>query len=128
MADNVAITAGTGTTVATDEQTINAVAVQVQRVTSEAGTAIANGQVTISSSATTIAAARDTRKHLVIVNRENVAVYIGVATVTSANGLRLDPGDAITLTTKALVQGITAAAYTASPADAVIHYVETYDS
>lgn len=32
MADNVAITAGAGTTVATDELTINAVAVQVQRV------------------------------------------------------------------------------------------------
>lgn len=32
MADNVAITAGSGTTVATDELTINAVAAQVQRV------------------------------------------------------------------------------------------------
>lgn len=32
MADNVAITAGAGTTVATDELTINAVAAQVQRV------------------------------------------------------------------------------------------------
>lgn len=32
MADNVAITAGSGTTIATDEVTINAVAVQAQRV------------------------------------------------------------------------------------------------
>src|SRR4051812_17527107 len=114
MADNVAVTAGSGTTIGTDERTINAVAVQVQRVDEQGSTSLANGQVTISNTAATIAAARDTRKSLLIVNRQTVPIWVGVATVTTANGLRLDPGDAVVLTTTALVQGITAAAYTGS--------------
>jgi hypothetical protein len=126
-ADNVSVTAGSGTTIATDEQTINSTAVQVQRVTSEAGTAAANGQVNISSAAATIVAARDTRKSVLITNRQTVAVWIGIATVTTANGFRLEPGDWIEWTTKALIQGITAAAYTGS-GDAVVQYAEAYDS
>lgn len=127
MADNVSITAGSGTTVATDEQTINSTAVQVQRVTSEAGTAAANGQVNISNTAATIVAARDTRKSVLLTNRQTVAVWIGIATVTTANGFRLDPGEAVVWTTKALIQGITSAAYTGT-GDAVMQYAEAYDA
>lgn len=128
MADNVAITAGSGTTIGTDERTINAVAVQVQRMDEQGATSLANGHVAISNTAATIAAARDTRKTLTIVNYQTVAVYIGISTVTTSNGLRLDPGDVITLRTQALVQGITAAAYTAVGEDDKVHYIEEYDS
>ena len=127
MADNVSITAGSGTVVGTDEQTINSVAVEVQRVTVEAGTTHANGQVNVSSTHTTIAAARDTRKSILVINRQTVAVYVGLSSVTTANGVRLDPGDSITITSKALIDGITSAAYTGS-GDATVHYIETYDS
>jgi hypothetical protein len=127
MADNVAITAGSGTNVASDERTINSATVQVQRVAETAGTAMANGQVTVTNTHTTIAAARETRKSIVVINRQTVAVWVGIATVTSANGVRLDPGDAITLTTTALIDGITAAAYSGT-GDALVQYVETYDS
>lgn len=126
MADNVAITAGSGTTVATDERTINAVAAHVQRVVDQGAGTIANGQTTISNTAANIAAARDTRKRIVIVNQQTVAVYVGIATVTTGNGLRLDSGASVTLYTQAAVQGITAAAYTAS-GDLKVHYIEEYD-
>jgi hypothetical protein len=126
VADNVAITAGTGTNVATDERTINATTVHVQRSVEIANTAMANNQVSVSNSATTIAAARETRKALLIVNRQTVAIWVGIATVTTANGVRLDPGDSVVITTTALVQGITAAAYSVV-GDANVQYVETYD-
>jgi hypothetical protein len=127
MADNVAVTAGAGTNIATDERTINSTTVHVQRTGEIGGTAMANGQVTISSTAATIAAARETRKSLLIINRNTVAIWVGIATVTTANGVRLEPGDSIVLTTTALVQGITAAAYSVV-GDANVQYIETYDS
>jgi len=125
MADNVAITAGSGTTVGTDERTINSVAVQIQRVNDIGGSAIANGQVNISNSAATLLAARETRKRVTFVNRMPVPVFIGVATVTTANGFQLDPGAAITLHTTALIQGITAAA---TAGTVYVHYLEEFDS
>jgi len=124
MADNVAITAGSGTAVSTDERTINATTVHVQRVNDIGSSAIANGQVNISNSAATLLAARDTRKRVTFVNRMPVAVFIGIATVTTANGFQLDPGAAITLHTTALIQGITAA----STSSVYVHYIEEYDA
>jgi hypothetical protein len=122
VADNVPITAGSGTNVATDERTVGGATVHIQRVSEIGSGSIANGQVTVSNAAVTIAAARDTRKRLVIVNRESVSVFVGVATVTTANGVELLPGDSLTLYTTALVQGITAAASTEK-----VHYIEEYD-
>ena len=122
MADNVAITAGSGTTVGTDERTINSVAVQVQRVDEQGSTALANGQVAPTNTAATLLAARDTRKRVTFLNTGSVNVYIGIATVTTANGFVLAPGAAITLNTQALVQAITASGTGA------VSYVEEYDS
>lgn len=128
MADDVAITAGSGTTVGADERTINSVSVKVQRVVVEGGTAFANGHVSISNSAATLVAARETRKTLLIVNYQTVPIYVGVATVTTSNGVRLDPGASMVFNSTALIQGITTAAYTASGEDTKVHYLETYDS
>ena len=122
MADNVAITAGSGTTVATDERTINSTSVQVQRVTDQAGTAVATGQVAPTGTAGTLLAARETRKVVTFVNRGTVDVYIGPATVTTANGILLSPGESIDIQTTALVQAITPAGTGA------VHYVEVYDA
>lgn len=122
MADNVPITAGSGTTVGTDERTINGTAVQVQRVDEQGGTAMANGQVTPTTTAATLVAARDTRKVVTLVNHGSVDVYIGIATVTTSNGLKLPPGASIDLKTTALIQAITASGTGA------IHYAEIYDA
>ena len=125
MADNVAITAGSGVNCASDERTINAVTVQIQRVDEIGAATLANGQVNISNSTVTLLAARDTRKRVTFVNRMPVAVFIGIATVTTANGFQLDPGAAMTLHTTALIQGITVAA---TAGTVYVHYIEEYDA
>ena len=125
MANNVAITAGSGTTVATDERTIAATSVQVQRVAPHGAPNITVGQVTVTNSNTAIASARDTRHSITITNRQTVAVFIDDATATTS-AFRLDPGDSITLFTGAVINGITSAAYTAS-GDAKVHYIEVHD-
>lgn len=125
MADNVAVTAGSGTTVATDERTIAATSVQVQRVAPHGAPNITPAQVTVTNSTTQIAAAKDTRHSILIVNRQTVAVYIDDASATTS-AFRLDPGDSITLFTGAVINGITSAAYSAS-GDAKVHYLEVHD-
>lgn len=122
IADNVAITAGSGTTISTDERTINSVTVQVQRIVGIGSTAVATGQAAPTGTAGTLVAARETRNRLVLTNFGSVDVYIGPATVTTSNGHKIPPGASLTLYTTALVQGIT------SSGTGSIHYVEEYDS
>lgn len=125
MADDVAITAGSGTTVGADERTINAVAVKVQRVVVEGGTSIATGQVTPTATAATLIAARETRKSVVFYNGTNLTVYVGPATVTTSNGFAMPPGSGLTLTTTALVQNIVASV---TGLTGVVYYAETFDA
>ncbi len=123
MADNVTITAGAGTTVGTDERSIGGTSVHVQRVIPIGQSALANGHVTVTNTATTIHAATETREWITVVNYQTVPIYVGGATVTTSTGLRLDPGASLTLQTTAAVQGITAAAYTAAGEDDKTHYI-----
>ena len=123
MADNVSVTAGSGTTIATDERTINSVAVQVQRNVPLGSSTLANGHVTVTNTATEIRAATDTQHCVTIVNYQTVPIYVGAATVTTTSGFRLDPGASVTLHTTAAVQGITSAAYTAAGEDDKTHYI-----
>lgn len=125
MADNVAITAGSGTTVGSDERTINSVLVQVQRVDEQGSTAIATGQVVITSTAATFLAARDTRKRVVIRNNSSTDCWVGPATVTTANGFRIEVGYSLTLYTTALIQAIIGAGLTMT---GDVDYVEEYDA
>lgn len=122
MADDVAITAGSGTTIGADERSINSVNVKVQRVVVEGGTSFATGQVAPTNSAATLLAARETRKSVTFVNVGTVDVYIGPATVTTGNGLKLEVGASITMYTTALIQAIT------SSGTGSVHYVEYYDA
>jgi hypothetical protein len=125
MADNIDVTPGAGKSLATDERTIAAATVHVHRVGEIGGTNIVAAQVTISNSSTTIAAARDTRKRIIIINYQTVPVFIEMTTATTSD-LRLNPGDSIVLYTTAEVDGITSAAYTAA-GDAKVHCIEEYD-
>ena len=125
MADNVAVTAGAGTNIATDERTIAATTVHVQRVTESGSQNIAAARVAVTNTSTTIVAARDTRKRVVITNRQTVPIYVEQTTATTSD-FKLDSGDSLTLYTTAEVDGITTAAYSAS-GDAYTYYVEEYD-
>ena len=104
MADNIAITAGSGTTVGTDERTISSTSVHVQRVSPEGGTGWATGQVVPTASAATLLAARETRLHATIFNNTNMTVFVGPATVTNANSFPLLPGAAVDFYHTALLQ------------------------
>ena len=121
MADTVAITAGSGTAISTDERTISAVAQHVQRVVLLGGSSFVAAHVTVTNSATTIKAATETQWEVTIVNYQTVPIYVGGATVTTSNGFRLDPGASLSLHTTAEVQGITSAAYTAAGEDDKVH-------
>lgn len=121
MADVVAITAGSGTNISTDERTIASVAQHVQRISPIGASDFVTAHVTVTNSATTIRAATETQNELTIVNYQTVPVYVGPATVSTSTGFRLDPGASLTLHTTVLVQGITAAAYTAAGEDDKVH-------
>lgn len=124
MADDVALPAASGT-VGADERTINSVAVKVQRVVTEGGTAFATGQVTPTATAATLLAARETRKTVTLYNGTNMTVFVGPATVTTANGFGIPAGAALTIPTTALLQVIVASVTGLAGA---IHYVESYDA
>lgn len=126
MADNVEITAGTGTLVSTDERTIDSTAVQIQRVYDIGGSSGSAGQTTVTNSSTTIKAADETRKRIVLLNLQTVPVYIDPSGGTATTSMfRLDPGASVTLYVTSAVTGITPAAYTASSDDKVHWIVET---
>lgn len=125
MADDVAITAGTGTTIGADERTISAVLVKVQRVVVEGGTAFATAQYTPTAAAATLIAARETRKSVVIVNGSNVDIFVGPATVTTANGIRVSAGASLTINTTALIQSISSSI---TGLVGVVYTLETYDA
>lgn len=119
----MAITAGSGTTISTNEETIASVAQHVQRVEVHAPPSMANGQVVPTATAATLVAARDTRVQLTLANHTNMDVFIGIATVTTSNGFKLPPGSGIEIRTGALIQLIVASA---TGLTGYVSYVETY--
>lgn len=87
---------------------------------------MANGQVSVTSTATQIVAARATRRSATLVNTGSEAVWVGVATVTTANGVKLAPdtgqgGGSVTMAFTGVVQGITASG------TVTVAYFEEYD-
>jgi len=118
VADGVAITAGSGTTIKTDDRS----SVHVQVVYDIGGTTYANGQVAPTSTAATLLAANTERRSVIFQNVGSVAVWIGAATVTTANGFLLPVGASIELTTTALIQAITASG------TGNVSYIDIYNS
>jgi hypothetical protein len=137
MTDNVAVTAGSGTTLATDDvsgvhyqkiKAIDGTADSTVAVKASAGgewevtdhgATVVGSQVTVTNTTTQLVASDSARKELTIVNRQTVPVYIG-ATAATTSMFRLDPGDSITIRTTSRVDGITSAAYSAT-GDAKVH-------
>lgn len=124
MADNVAITAGAGTTVGTDERTINGTAVHVQRVDEQGSTAIATGRVNVTTTSGSAVAARDTRKSVTVrAHPDNTdTIDVGPSGVASGSGFLLQPGDAHTFQSTAAIHA------DAASGTQVLIYAEEYDS
>lgn len=127
MPDNVLVTPGSGANVATDERTIGAVSVHVQRTERHGSPNITVGQVAISNTSAAIVAANNIRQSVIIVNRQTVAVWINDAAAATTTGFRLDPGDSIEMYTGAVINGITAGSYTPAGVDDKVHYIEVHD-
>lgn len=73
------------------------------------GKTLANGQVATSGTAGTLVAANLTRRSVTVKNLDTtITVYIGVATVSAANGMPLKAGESISVDTTALIQVIAA--------------------
>jgi hypothetical protein len=83
----------------------------------------ATGQISVLNTATTIAAARPTRRAISIVNRDVTnTVFIGLSTVTTATGYALPPLGAISIPTTAAITGITASA------SINVSFIEVFDT
>ena len=84
---------------------------------------IATNQVSITSAATAIVAARSTRRSVLIINHGTTDVYIGGASVTTSTGILLagTEGAAIGIGTTAAVYGIVASG------SQTVSYIEVYD-
>lgn len=125
MADNVTVDNGalTDYVVGADERSIGGTNVQIQRTYDMGATSGSSGQTTVTNSSTTIKAADETRKRIILVNRQTVAVFIDPSGGTATTSMfRLDPGDSVTLYVTGAITGITSAAYSAS-GDAKVHYI-----
>ena len=123
MADDVAITAGSGTTIATQDRSGR----HFQEVLPTGGATIAATHVTVTNSSTEILAARAGRRRVVITNYQTVPIYVGQDTITTSTGHRLDPGASLMLETVAIIDGITSASYSAAGEDDKVHVLEEYD-
>jgi phenylpyruvate tautomerase PptA (4-oxalocrotonate tautomerase family) len=124
MADNVSITPGQGALVGTDQRTISGSSVHVQRVDEQGATAIASAQVAVGTSATLLAAARDTRKAILVFVDDAASgpVYVGGAGVTTGTGVKVSAGHALEIATTAAVYGVV------SSGSVTVYVLEEYDA
>lgn len=120
MADNVSVTAGTGTTLLTDEKTVNGTTGHVQRVTTGSAPSGAYGAVSVTTSATTIKAANYERTQI-DVTPTNGDIYIGFdSSVTTSTGFLVPSGGSWSNTS------YLGAVYAIAAATTNVRYLETY--
>lgn len=94
MANNLAITPGSGATLGTNETTIGGTAVHVQRVSTGVAPSLSVGNTACTTTATLIVAANTDRKGLIIKAIDG-AVYLGGSGVTSSTGFLLNSGESL---------------------------------
>jgi hypothetical protein len=123
MADNIPITAGSGTNVATDERSIGGSTVHVQRVMETGGAAWAVGVASVTTTSASAIAARETRKYATVLAlpANNGNIDIGPSGVASGSGFPLVPGAATDVATTAAIHA------DASTGTQSLAYEEFYD-
>lgn len=123
MADNIDVTPGSGKIVASDERTIAAATVHVQRVGEIGSTSIASGTASVTTTSGQAVAARDTRKRIVLLSivTNTANIDVGPSGVASGSGFPLRPGESVTLYTTAAIHA------DAASGTQTLAYVEEYD-
>lgn len=116
MADNLAVTPGSGATIASDDiggvhhqrvkisqgadgsatDVSSAAPLSVKQPLASSGTFGAAAPTTSSASAV---ASNSARNQLLLVNNGSQTVYVGTGTVTTSNGIPIPPGGSLTITT-----------------------------
>jgi len=76
------------------------------------GTALANAQVSVDTSATEIVAASPGRAGVILTNQGSTDAFIGTATVTTSNGFKLAADESIGIPTDSVIQAIVASGST----------------
>lgn len=124
MADNVAITAGSGTTIGTDERSINSVNVHVQRMDEQGGTSWATGVASVTTTSGSALAARDTRKRatLLALAANTANIDVGPSGVASGSGFPLGPGETLDVPFTGAIHA------DAASGTQTLAYSETYDA
>lgn len=122
MADDIAVTAGSGTAVATQDRSSR----HFQEILVAGAASVAADDVSVTTTSGEIVAARTGRQTLTILASPNNTddVYIGASGVNAATpsgGFRLIPGAAIDVDTIAAIHG------DAVSGTQTIYYIETYD-
>ena len=125
MADNVAVTAGSGTSIATDERSIGGSTVHLQRTVPTAGSTVAADDVSVTTTSGEIVAARETRTSLTILaaSTNTDVVWVGASGVNAATpsgGFPLAPGAAVDIPTTAAIHADTPSGTQTA------YYIETY--
>jgi hypothetical protein len=123
MADNLAVTPGSGATIKTQDRS----GAHLQQVLDTGAESIAGTHVNVTNTSTEILAARADRKRAVITNYQTVPIYVGQDTITTSTGHRLDPGMSIVIQAVCVIDGITSASYTAAGEDDKVHVLEEYN-
>jgi len=85
------------------------------------GSGFSHGNISVGTTPTLIKAANTARKSLLIQNLGTGAIYIGGSTVSTANGIKLDAGENIT------IDRTTAAVYGISTATQDVRFLEETD-
>lgn len=119
MADNVAITAGAGTSIATEDRS----SVHFQRVIDTGGDSIGAARVTVTTTSGEAVAARARRKRVILLAlpSNTAEIDVGASGVASGAGFPLAPGASVTIDTSGAIHADSASG------SQVLAYIEVYD-
>jgi len=119
MADDVAVTAGSGTSIATQDRSAR----QFQQVIPAGADTIASGEGNVTTTAAEFLAARSNRVGVLLksLSSNTAVVDVGDTSVASGSDFPLDPGDSLYLPTEDAIWA------DAASGTQVLAYIEFYD-
>jgi hypothetical protein len=119
MADDIAVTAGAGTAIATQDRSAR----HFQQVIPAGGDTIASGRVTVTTTAAEAIAARSNREYVLLLalNTNTAIIDVGDTATASGSDFPLSPGDSIMIPTEDAIWA------DAASGSQTLAYIEVYD-